>query len=270
MKPILYHTDGSTCSQKVRVALNEKGVEWESREIDLIAGEQKSKAFLDINPKGAVPAMVHQDVTITESTLINEYVDDAFDGPALLPQTAAGRVACREWPKYIDEDIFPFVSYLMYATVLRFAQKDLPKEQVMGIIDALTDPTERAHRHEIYQKGLDAPICHEVAVRLLSLLDKMQAQLSQSEWLCGDAFSLADCAALPFVLRLDDMGLNVFWDDGKLPHVARWLAAIKARPSYQAGVKDWLAPHVNDLFGIVSDESIAHFKQVDAERRQVS
>ena len=76
----LYHADRSTCSQKVRICLAELGLQYRSRPINLIAGEQLTPAYLAINPNGVVPALVHDDAVIIESTVICEYLCEAFPG----------------------------------------------------------------------------------------------------------------------------------------------------------------------------------------------
>ena len=81
--PILYHFAYSTCSQKVRLALAEKGQDFDSREVNLLAGEQHNPEYVRLNPDHVVPTMVHQGEVLTESTLINTYIDEAFPGVSL-------------------------------------------------------------------------------------------------------------------------------------------------------------------------------------------
>ena len=74
----LHHTNVSTCSQKVRLVLAEKRLEFESHEVDLIGGAQHDSEYVKLNPNHVVPTLIHDGRVLIESTLINEYLDDAF------------------------------------------------------------------------------------------------------------------------------------------------------------------------------------------------
>ena len=74
----LYHNAFSTCSQKVRLVLAEKGLDFVSHEIDLIGGGQHHPDYVKLNPKHVVPTLVHDGRVLVESSLIIKYLDDAF------------------------------------------------------------------------------------------------------------------------------------------------------------------------------------------------
>jgi len=86
----LYHGRTSVCSVKARLALAEKGVEWESQLLTL-QGDQFDPIYVKLNPGAVVPTLVHDGRSIIESTVIMHYVDDAFPGPSLMPEDAASR-----------------------------------------------------------------------------------------------------------------------------------------------------------------------------------
>ena len=90
----LYHFWSSVCSVRCRMALEEKGVKWTSRYIDLFKFDQLKPEYLAINPDGIVPTLVHDGEPIRESTIINEYIDAAFPGRALTPRGPSRRRAC--------------------------------------------------------------------------------------------------------------------------------------------------------------------------------
>ena len=79
----LYHYAISTCSQKVRLVLAEKGLEFESHTVDLLAGGQHAVDYVKLNPNHVVPTLVHDGRVLIESSLINEYLDEAFPEKAL-------------------------------------------------------------------------------------------------------------------------------------------------------------------------------------------
>ena len=84
----------SVCSQKVRFALAEKKLRWEDHHINLQAGEQLRPEYLKLNPNAVVPTLVDNGTVIIESTVINEYLDDAYLSPAFVPPTASLARAC--------------------------------------------------------------------------------------------------------------------------------------------------------------------------------
>ena len=95
----LYHADISTCSQKVRLCLAEKGLEWTSHPIDFAKAEHLAPAYLALNPNGVVPTLVHDGVPVIDSSVICEYLEEIApqQGTALMPSTPYGRARVRAW-----------------------------------------------------------------------------------------------------------------------------------------------------------------------------
>ena len=81
------HYWGSSCSQKLRIFLNMKEIQWESHLVDLQANENFSPWFLGINPRGLVPVLVHDGTVHIESNDIIVYLEKAFSTPSLIPAT---------------------------------------------------------------------------------------------------------------------------------------------------------------------------------------
>ena len=79
----LYHNDMSVCAQKVRFALAEKKLAWEGHHLNLRAGDQQKPEYLKLNPNAVVPTLVDNGTVIIESTVISEYLDDAYPEPTL-------------------------------------------------------------------------------------------------------------------------------------------------------------------------------------------
>jgi glutathione S-transferase len=99
----LFHANHSTCSQKVRVCLAEKGLEWESQIINLATNEHLSPEYLALNPNGVVPTLIHDGAVITDSGVICEYLEDVFPEVPLLPAEPVDRAKARSWIRYFDE-----------------------------------------------------------------------------------------------------------------------------------------------------------------------
>ena len=88
---ILYHHNISVCAQKVRIALAEKDLSWQGVHVDLMQGQHLKPEFLKVNPRGLVPVLVHDGDPIYESTIILEYLEDAFPQAPLRPTDAKAR-----------------------------------------------------------------------------------------------------------------------------------------------------------------------------------
>jgi glutathione S-transferase len=242
----LYHNALSSCSQKVRLVLAEKGLDFISRDVNLVAGEQHAPDYVKLNPNHVVPTLVHDGRVLIESTLINEYLEDAFPEPALLPAEPAARHAARLWAKRIDEKVHPAAGVLTYAIGARPAVLQQPPEAREAAIEAIPDADRRAARRSVIEHGVAAPEFAGALGRFLDLLDDMDAALAASPWLTGDAFGLADAAALPYVLRLEHLAIAPAIE--ARARTTDWLARLKARPAYAKAVGDWLPAPVIELF----------------------
>ncbi|HZT34507.1 MAG TPA: glutathione S-transferase N-terminal domain-containing protein, partial [Nitrososphaera sp.] len=91
----LYDFPMSPRARKVRIVLAEKGLQYEKVTIDITKGEQKKPEFLAINPYGKVPALQDDGVTLYESTIIMEYLNDKYPHPPLLPLDPGQRARAR-------------------------------------------------------------------------------------------------------------------------------------------------------------------------------
>jgi len=231
----LYHHNILVCAQKVRIALDEKGLAWEGREVDLMKQEHLSADFLKLNPRGLVPVLVHDGLTVTESTVILEYIEDAFPDPPLRPASPAGRAKMRMWIKVPDEGLHVACGSLTYAAAFapQLRANHAPQEWEARLA-RLPDRARAAQQRQIIEMQFDAPAVKDAALLHKKVLKEMQAALSQSSWLAGDTFSLADAAIIPYVTRLDRLGLDLMWAD--YPAVAAWFAAVQARPNFASAI----------------------------------
>ena len=89
----LFHAHASSCSQKVRIFLNLKGIPWESHPVNISASENISAFYLGINPRGLVPTMVHDGAVHIESNDILLYLEDLHPKPPLIPPEHRGEIA---------------------------------------------------------------------------------------------------------------------------------------------------------------------------------
>ncbi len=103
----LYTFFRSSTSYRVRIALALKGLEWEARYVSLPAMEHRTPGYFDVNPQGLVPTLVEDDVTITQSLAILEYLEERYPEPPLLPADVAARAYVRGLCYIIGCDIHP-------------------------------------------------------------------------------------------------------------------------------------------------------------------
>lgn len=241
----LYHNAASTCSQKVRLVLAEKGLEYESREIDLIGGAQHDPEYTRLNPNHVVPTLIHDEGVFIESTLINEYLEDAFPEHPMRPADAAGRHAMRSWTRRIDE-LHPCAGVLTYAIGTRPMLLQRSAEEIEAHVAQIPDAKRREQRRSVIEHGVQAPEFSDAVRAFVRVLDQMQSELSGQSWLAGDAFSLAEAAVLPYVMRLDHLAMTPLL--AERPRVADWYARVQARPCFDVAIGSLLPQFVIDMF----------------------
>lgn len=236
----LYHFNNSVCSEKVRMVLKEKGLDWESVEVDLFKSKQFDPDYLKLNPKGVVPTLVHDGNVITESTLIAEYLDDAFPDPSLKPADPFERARMRLYPKACDEGLHQGVAVMSYAAMFMDRLKAMTPEELAAHLARIPDLDRRDRQVSIYEFGADAPHIYRGTVAYEKIFQKIEKVLSDGrEWLSDDRMTLAEINLSPYFARLDYMGLLDIWTADK-PRSAEWFARIQAHPTYVAEVVDWI------------------------------
>ncbi|HWJ70264.1 MAG TPA: glutathione S-transferase family protein [Sphingobium sp.] len=240
----VYHHGSSVCAAKVRLVLVEKDIEWISRYVDILAGEQFDPDFLKISPRAAVPVIIHDHARLTESTVICEYLDDAFPGVALKPDTPMARAQMRLWTKLVDEEIHPATRPLTYVLTHRHAILARGEAAVEAHINSDPHPAWRERKRGWIRDGFDAPDAALALGTFVRLLRAMDEALEGREWLVGESYTLADGALTPYANRLEMLGLSELWLDR--PHFARWFAAVKSRPSFAPALFDYLPDELRD------------------------
>jgi ganglioside-induced differentiation-associated protein 1 len=238
----LYHHGSSACAAKVRFALGEKGLEWASHYVDILSGEQFRPEFLAINPKAVVPVLIADGDVITESTVICEYLEDAFPDPPLYPRSPLERARVRLWTKAVDEELHPACSAITYVvshrhTILRNGAGSFAEfMQRSGGEGAAA----RGLKWQWIQQGLSAPGAADKIRLYAEYLRRMEHALQESEWLVGRRFTMADVAMAPYVNRLAALSMEGLWRDGRLPRVADWFERIRARPAFEPAFVAWV------------------------------
>ena len=237
----LYHYGNSVCSQKVRMTLFEKDLEWHSREVNPFTSEQYDPAYLKLNPKGYVPTLVHDGRAIRESTLICEYLDEAWPEPPLSPDDAAARAHMRLWGKAVDDGLFEGVVVLSFSAMFRDRMKRQSPAERERRYRNVGDPARRDRFKSTFEDGIESPYVYRGIAAFEAAFKGMAEVLAGgADWLAGGMFSLAEINLAPFVARLEYLTLLDLWLD-RHPSVGAWWQRVKQRPSYRAEVTDKLS-----------------------------
>src|SRR5215475_15308376 len=200
---LLYSGPLSLFSRKVEIALGEKGLAFERVMVPFSQAQgyaPKHPAVLAANPKGQVPVLVDGDLTLFDSTVIFEYLEDAYPTPPLYPREPAARARCRLLELAADE--------ILFAPVRRLTYRTEPPHR---------DPQRQA---QIEADGAQA----EAALR--AQYAGLAARLAGQDYFCGD-FSVADVGifmTVLWILRLQGPPLDAH------PALAAWYARVAARP----------------------------------------
>lgn len=247
----LYHGSTSVCAIKARLTLEEKALPWDGELLDLQAGDQHRPEYLKLNPNAVVPTLVHDGRIVIESTLIIEYLDEAFPQPPLMPLDPYLRARARLWMKKIDDYLHAATSTVTFAAAFRRHFLKLAPQELSERLARIPDPAYRERQRLSIEHGLQAP---HVAAALRSFdryFGEMEEALSASDWLAGGAYSLADAAATPYVNRAAMLGMEMLWQ--RRPRLHGWLERIMARASFQPAVERWFTDRDRERFTVDRD-----------------
>ena len=261
----LYDGTTSVCAIKVRLALHEKRVDFDSNNIDLRAGDQFDLDYLKLNPNAVVPTLVDARVGdekfITESSVILQYLEDTCPDPSLLPDEPFDRACMRLWMKRVDDLVHPSIGNLTHATVYRPAFLALDEDGRAARLAKIPDENRRQRFAAVYKDGLDAPIVVGAVKGLNNLVIDMEAALAESAFLAGPAYSLAECAVTPYANRLFDLCLLELWAT-TAPRVFAWFSAIRERANFAPAITDYLTKADQNAFDGVDPETPGRVKKI--------
>ena len=235
----LYHYDHSTAAQKIRIALAEKQLEWESHHLDTSVAKREhfSPEYLKINPRGIVPTLVHDGAVVRESQVILEYLDDAFPELPLRPASAHDKATMRLWTKLIDEGLHVNSRIVGMCIVVRHAKASAGPEELRKYLAEMPEIVRKENDRVNIKMGLESPLLPRAIIYFKTTFENMDATLADSPWLAGETFSLADISLGVYVTRLKSFQMAPLWD--KLNHLNEWYGRFIARPSYEEGVTKW-------------------------------
>ena len=204
MTLIVYEHPLSPFAQKVKIALDEKGIAYETRMPVGIGSGQPDTLFLNSNPRGEVPSLIDGEVSIFDSTIILEYIEDKWPAPPLLPETPYERAIARTIEEVMDTSFEPINWGLGEIKWFKRASGERART-----LEA------RAH------------------AQARGLYDWLSRHLGEREWFGGERFGWADLSVVPYLNGARGNGIG---PDENSP-LGQWLKRANARPSVQKSAK---------------------------------
>jgi glutathione S-transferase len=187
--------------QKVRIVLAEKSLSYDLVTVDLTQNEHRRPEFLRLNPFGRVPVLVDDDTPVWDSTIINEYLEDEYPEPPVLPAvgSSALRSRARIMEDFADTSFTPQVGQLIVEVSKPEGERDQNRVQ-------------RLHQ------GVER------------VLDYLNDQLKGQQFLAGE-FSVAEIGFVPRLLILNDLGID---PTASRANVDAWIKRMLERQSIQS------------------------------------
>ena len=235
----LYHWEPNANSGKPMLALAEKGVEFESRYLDLLNFDQHKPEYLKINPNGTIPAMVHDGLMLTESTAIMEYADAAFQGPPLRPRDPVERWRMRWWMKFFDQYFGPSLSMIGWSIFVGPSVCSRDPEQLKAAIERIPLKERRVAWSKAIYGSFSPEELAESRRRVVFGVGAIEAALTRHPWIAGNSYSLADMNGFNMVYAVP-LSVPEVCNDQATPHILEWLRKIYERPATK---KIWAMGH---------------------------
>ncbi len=233
----LYHAEPVTNSLQFLLPLREKGLPFESRYMDLHRFEQHEPWFVAINPDGQVPVLDHDGVIITQSTVINEYLEDAFpDAPPLRPADPAGKARMRFWNKFTDEHVMNFVSMHGWHRLITVLSRSIEGNEFEKLMERIPLKEQR-DKWRNARSGFTQAQLDEAERKVRVAVEKVEAQLALTPYLAGDTYTLAD---INFFAHCGNSIGRLFPHIGTpaaCPRLLEWAQRIRERPGVAAALK---------------------------------
>lgn len=204
---LLYDYWRSSASYRLRIALGLLGLHYETKVVDLLKGDHNTADFKALNPQGFVPALVIDDLALTQSLAIIEYLHATTAGSTLLPGTPLGQYRTRQLSYAIAMEIHP-----------------------------ICNASVGAHVAEITGGGEEAKIAwmrHNIA-KGLSAFEALLSAAPETRFCNGETPGMADCCLIPQLYNADRWGVST----ADMPHITRIAAACAPMQAFAAAHPD--------------------------------
>jgi glutathione S-transferase len=249
----LLHFSGSSCSQKLRIYLNLKGLKWESHHVALGSNENFRPWFLGINPRGLVPVLVHDGQVHIESNDIIQYLEATFPSPRLIP---AGRESDVDGLLRHENELHLDLRTLSFRFAFRFPGPPKSAEALSsyaengsGTVQGLPDRERQlqiAYWESAAKDGFDDEQVRTSVLKFRSEFELMEQRLCEHDYLVGDSLSILDIAWFIYADRLALAGYPI---KRLHPCLTEWVEGLRARPEFaqEVALPPKLAEHIVGL-----------------------
>jgi len=228
----LYNAAHSTCSQKVRICLFEKNLEFEDILLDIGKAQEHLKPdYLQLNPNGVVPTLVDGVDVITDSSVICEYLDEKFPNVSLVPDHIHERSKMRAWMRFIEEVPTTAVRYPSFNMGFLPRYEGLNEDQFKNIFADIR-PIRKHFYLRMGPKGFKDEDINASLEQMKKTCSRMNKALENGPWLLGEQFTLADVIVCPLIDRMQDLGFNQIWNP-EFPRVQDWYERFQQRDSFK-------------------------------------
>jgi glutathione S-transferase len=232
----LYHAEPAANSLKALLSFKEKGLEFESIYVDLHKFEQHEPWFIAINPEGQVPVVDHNGIIITHTTVIGEYLEDAFpDAPPLRPADPVGKARMRYWQKFTDEHVMNYVSIHGWHRMVGVIARSVEAGEFEKLVERIPLYEQRV-KWRTARSGFSEADLANATRKIEVAVDKAEQQLRQTKWIAGDMYTLADInffSMCGFAVQRMFPEMQV---EKRAPRFVDWVARMHERPGVKAAL----------------------------------
>lgn len=231
---ILWHAWDSVSSIKVRIALAERRLDFESRIVNLLRFEQAQPDYLKINPKGVVPSLEHEGAIHVESNDIIGCINQAFPGAPLRPADPPDQARLEAWLEHEATGVFPAIRTITLELSMKQVFNGYSEEELNAMLAHHPRPKLVPVIKKVLQTPPDNNAANDAGAKMRAVFEHMEDELADGPWLAGRSYTLADIALAPHVFRLGWLGLAHLWSG--LPQTTDWIGRIENLPEYRKAI----------------------------------
>jgi glutathione S-transferase len=232
----LYHAEPAANSLKALLSFKEKDLPFESIYVDLHKFEQHEPWFVAINPEGQVPVVDHDGAIITHTTVIGEYLEDAFpEAPPLRPRDPLGKARMRYWNKFVDEHVMNFVSMHGWHRMVGVIARSIDAGEFERLVERIPLHEQRV-KWRTARSGFSEADLANATRKIEVAVDKVEKQLATTTWIAGDLYSLADINLFSMLGMAVARMFPEMEVEKRAPRLTDWVQRMYARPGVKAAL----------------------------------
>jgi glutathione S-transferase len=232
----LYHAEPGANSLKALISFKEKGLPFESIYVDLHKFEQHEPWYVKINPEGQVPVLDHDGEIITHTTVIGEYLEDAFpDAPPLRPADPVGKARMRYWNKFTDEHVMNYVSMHGWHRMVGVIARSIEAGEFEKLLERIPLHEQR-EKWRTARSGFSEADLANATRKIDVAVGKAEKQLAETKWIAGNMYTLAD---INLYSMLGMAAARMFPEkeyEKRAPRFTDWVQRMNERPGVTAAL----------------------------------